>query len=125
MFWNSSPLKDVANVKTPTLFFAGENDARVPMAQSVEMYPRAEEPTVCRRTLYVAPREGHQWSELRHQLFKANAELEWFEQLRDGPRYVFSGNARRMTRASARSRIAITFPMTMHNSEFGARHVKP
>ena len=29
--------------------------------------------------LYVGPREGHQWGELRHQLFKANAELEWFE----------------------------------------------
>jgi hypothetical protein len=27
----------------------------------------------------VAPREPHGWSELRHQLFKANAELEWFE----------------------------------------------
>ena len=38
LFWNNSPIKDVANVKTPTLFFAGENDARVPMAQSVEMY---------------------------------------------------------------------------------------
>jgi dipeptidyl aminopeptidase/acylaminoacyl peptidase len=29
--------------------------------------------------LLVAPREGHQWAELRHQLAKANAELEWFE----------------------------------------------
>ena len=37
-FWNNSPLKDVANVKTPTLFFVGENDTRVPMPQSVEMY---------------------------------------------------------------------------------------
>ena len=27
----------------------------------------------------VAPREGHQWGELRHQVYKANAELEWFE----------------------------------------------
>jgi hypothetical protein len=29
--------------------------------------------------LYVAPREGHQWVELRHQIFKANTELAWFE----------------------------------------------
>ena len=28
--------------------------------------------------LYVAPREGHQWAELRHQIFKANTELAWF-----------------------------------------------
>ena len=38
MFWNHSPLKDVANVKTPTLFFVGESDARVPLAQSIVMY---------------------------------------------------------------------------------------
>lgn len=29
--------------------------------------------------LYVAPREGHGWRELRHRLFKANVELDWFE----------------------------------------------
>lgn len=29
--------------------------------------------------LLIAPREGHQWVELRHQLAKANVELEWFE----------------------------------------------
>ncbi len=29
--------------------------------------------------LYVAPREPHGWAELRHQLFKMNTEIEWFE----------------------------------------------
>jgi hypothetical protein len=29
--------------------------------------------------LYVAPREPHVWGELRHQLFKINTELAWFE----------------------------------------------
>ena len=38
MYWNHSPLKDVANVKTPTIFLVGEQDPRVPMPQSVEMY---------------------------------------------------------------------------------------
>ena len=37
--------------------------------------------------LEVAPREGHVWIELRHQLFKANIELEWFE------RYVIGAAA--------------------------------
>ena len=37
-YWNNSPLKDVANVKTPTIFFVGERDPRVPMPQSIEMY---------------------------------------------------------------------------------------
>jgi hypothetical protein len=29
--------------------------------------------------LYVAPREGHGWNELRHRLFKLQVEMEWFE----------------------------------------------
>jgi dipeptidyl aminopeptidase/acylaminoacyl peptidase len=39
--------------------------------------------------LYVAPREGHAWGELRHQLFKMNAELEWFEQHAMGRKYTW------------------------------------
>ncbi len=78
MFWNNSPVKDAANAVTPTLFFVGENDVRVPLAQSIEMY-RALKSHGVPTHLYVAPREGHQWTELRHQIFKANTELAWFE----------------------------------------------
>jgi dipeptidyl aminopeptidase/acylaminoacyl peptidase len=78
MFWNNSPLKDAANAKTPTLFFVGESDGRVPLAQSIEMY-RALKSNGVPTHLYVAPREGHLWAELRHQIFKANTELAWFE----------------------------------------------
>jgi dipeptidyl aminopeptidase/acylaminoacyl peptidase len=78
LYWNHSPLKDVANVKTPTLFFVGERDPRVPMPQSVEMYRALKSNGVPTR-LYIAPREPHSWGELRHQLFKLNAEIEWFE----------------------------------------------
>jgi dipeptidyl aminopeptidase/acylaminoacyl peptidase len=78
VYWNNSPLKDVANVKTPTLFFVGERDPRVPMPQSIEMY-RALKSNGVPTHLYVAPREPHGWGELRHQLFKLNAEIEWFE----------------------------------------------
>jgi dipeptidyl aminopeptidase/acylaminoacyl peptidase len=77
-YWNNSPLKDVANVKTPTLFFVGERDPRVPMPQSLEMY-RALKSLGVPTHLYVAPREPHGWGELRHQLSKLNAEIEWFE----------------------------------------------
>jgi dipeptidyl aminopeptidase/acylaminoacyl peptidase len=77
-YWNNSPLKDVANVKTPTLFFVGEKDPRVPMPQSLEMY-RALKSNDVPTHLYVAPREPHGWGELRHQLTKLNAEIEWFE----------------------------------------------
>ena len=88
LFWNNSPLKDVANVKTPTLLFAGETDTRVPMAQSIEMY-RALKSNGVPTHLYIAPREGHHWGDLRHQLFKANTELEWFEKYAMGRTYVW------------------------------------
>ena len=77
-YWNNSPLKDVANVKTPTIFFVGEKDPRVPMPQSVEMY-RALKSLGVPTHLYAAPREPHGWTELRHQLFKLNTEIAWFE----------------------------------------------
>ena len=66
-------------MKTPTLFFVGENDPRVPKEQSIEMYRALKSHNVPTR-LYVAPREGHNWIELRHQIAKANAELAWFSQ---------------------------------------------
>jgi dipeptidyl aminopeptidase/acylaminoacyl peptidase len=78
LYWANSPLKDVAKVKTPTIFFVGQQDPRVPMPQSVEMY-RALKSNGVPTHLYVAPREPHVWEELRHELFKMNAELEWFE----------------------------------------------
>lgn len=87
-FWDNSPLKDIAQANTPTLLFVGENDERVPKAQSIEMY-RALKSHGVPTHLYVAPRDGHQWQELRHQLFKANAELEWFERHARGRSYVW------------------------------------
>ena len=78
VYWGNSPLSDVAKVTTPTIFLVGENDVRVPMPQSVEMF-RALEANGVPTHLYVAPREPHGWGELRHRLFKANVELDWFE----------------------------------------------
>lgn len=86
-YWNASPLKDAANVKTPTLFFVGENDQRVPKEQSIEMYRALKSHNVPTQ-LYVAPREGHQWQELRHQIDKANKEMAWFEKYALGKDYV-------------------------------------
>ena len=52
----------------PTIFLVGDQDPRVPMPQSVEMY-RALKSNGVPTHLYVAPREGHGWTELRHRLF--------------------------------------------------------
>jgi dipeptidyl aminopeptidase/acylaminoacyl peptidase len=78
VYWDHSPLKYVANVKTPTIFLAGDEDIRVPPPQSVEMF-RALRNLGVPTHLYRAPREPHVWQELRHELFKVNVELEWFE----------------------------------------------
>jgi dipeptidyl aminopeptidase/acylaminoacyl peptidase len=78
LYWGHSPLKDAARVKTPTIFLVGEQDPRVPLPQSVEMF-RALKSNGVPTHLYVAPREGHGWQELRHRLFKLQIEMEWFE----------------------------------------------
>jgi len=84
VFWEHSPLKHIAKVKTPTIILVGEKDVRVPMPQSVELY-RALKSNGVATHLYVAPRAPHGWDELRHRLFKMNVELDWFaKHVRDG-----------------------------------------
>ena len=78
VYWEHSPLKYASNVKTPTLIIVGERDERVPPQQSVEMY-RALKSNGVPVHLYIGPREPHGWQELRHELFKMNVELDWFE----------------------------------------------
>jgi dipeptidyl aminopeptidase/acylaminoacyl peptidase len=88
VYWGNSPLSDIWKVKTPTIIFVGENDPRVPMTQSVELY-RAHKSNHVSTRLYVAPREPHGWRELRHRLFKMNAELEWFEKYAMNREYIW------------------------------------
>jgi dipeptidyl aminopeptidase/acylaminoacyl peptidase len=87
LFWSNSPIKDVSRVKTPTLFFAGETDTRVPKEQSVEMF-RALRSLNVPTELLIAPNEGHDWRGLQHVLRKANVELEWFEKYLHGRAYT-------------------------------------
>ena len=86
-------------MRTPTLLFAGQEDVARAVSASSRDVPRADGQHVPTR-LYVAPREGHQWAELRHQLFKANAELEWFERYVMGRTARLGGGARRPAQAS-------------------------
>ena len=86
-YWNNSPLKDIAKAKTPTLVFVGEQDVRVPLMQSVELY-RALKSLNVPTHLHVAPREPHGWGELRHRLHKINKELGWFAKYGLGKGYV-------------------------------------
>ena len=101
-YWNDSPLKYVFNVKTPTLFIVGEADVRVPPPQSVEMF-RALKDNGVPTHLYLAPREPHGWTELRHQLFKINVELDWFERHVTGRAYTWTTAPGDPPRAAART----------------------
>lgn len=85
-FWEHSPIRYVSQVTTPTLFLVGEEDKRVPMPQSVEMYRGVDAQGVPTH-LYVAPDQPHGWGPLRHQLVKANVELAWFEKWVRGQPY--------------------------------------
>jgi dipeptidyl aminopeptidase/acylaminoacyl peptidase len=87
-YWNNSPLKDIYRAKTPTIILVGEKDVRVPPPQSVELY-RALQSNGVETHLYIAPREPHGWQELRHELFKVNVELDWFEKHAMGREYVW------------------------------------
>jgi dipeptidyl aminopeptidase/acylaminoacyl peptidase len=87
-YWDNSPIKDVSRVRTPTIFIVGERDVRVPLPQAVEMF-RALKANGVPTRLYVAPREPHGFQELRHQLFKVNVELEWFEKHAMGRPYTW------------------------------------
>ena len=88
LYWDHSPLKDIWKVKTPTIVLVGEDDIRVPPPQSVELY-RALKTNGVPTHLYMAPREPHMWRELRHELFKANVELDWFERHALGREYTW------------------------------------
>ena len=77
-YWEHSPLKYVTAARTPTIFFNGEDDARVPMSQSIEMN-RALKAQGVPTELHIAPNEGHQWVQPWHELSKMNAEMEWIE----------------------------------------------
>lgn len=86
LYWDHSPLKDISKVTTPTLVIVGENDVRVPLSQSVELFRALRSLNVATH-LYVAPREPHGWRELRHQLYKINVELDWFAKYALGEEY--------------------------------------
>lgn len=88
VYWEHSPLKDIAKVTTPTLVLVGQNDVRVPPPQSIELY-RALRTNGVPTHLYIAPREPHGWRELRHELFKVNVELDWFEKHAMGRDYTW------------------------------------
>jgi len=81
-----SMLQDANRVTTPTLFFVGEKDVRVPPTQAIMMY-RGVKATGTSTALYVAPGQPHGFEKPSYQLFKMNRELQWYAEHLDRPAY--------------------------------------
>ena len=87
-FREHSPIFYVHQAKTPTLILCGENDQRVPLPQSVEMY-RGLKANGVPTDLVIFPRSGHGPRELRHRLFRWNKEFQWLEKYIMGRDFEF------------------------------------
>jgi dipeptidyl aminopeptidase/acylaminoacyl peptidase len=73
-----SPLTYIANAKTPTLILVGEQDARVPMPQSKQLYSALTALGVPAEFVHY-PREPHGLREYRHRWDFAMRHLNWFD----------------------------------------------
>ncbi len=87
LYLNNSPLASIDAAKTPTLILSGAEDKRVPPAQSVMLF-RALKDLGVPTELYLAPREPHNFKELRHQLFQVNTSMRWLTTHVTGTAYV-------------------------------------
>lgn len=76
-YMDHSPLFDAWKVRTPTLFWVGSSDRRVPPTQSIMMHNGVRMAGVPTH-LYIAPGEPHNYGEPRHKLFKIETELKWY-----------------------------------------------
>ena len=77
-FWNRSPLRYVAKVKTPVMFIHGENDNDVPIAEDEQFYIALQDVNV--ETVMVRyPREGHGLRETNHVIDSIDRSLRWYD----------------------------------------------
>ena len=77
-YWDQSPLKYIANAKTPTMIHVVEGDPRVPSPQSVELHmalKKLDVPT----ELFMYPGRSHGIPDPRNRLVKAVSEMAWMD----------------------------------------------
>jgi dipeptidyl aminopeptidase/acylaminoacyl peptidase len=73
-----SPLRHMKNAATPTLIHFGENDGVIPKSQGEELYMALKRMGVPAEFI-IYPHTGHNISDMRYQMVKMQAELNWFE----------------------------------------------
>jgi dipeptidyl aminopeptidase/acylaminoacyl peptidase len=78
MAWERSALKHVAAAHTPTLIIHGENDNDVPIAEAEQFFIALKDVGV--ETVFVRyPREGHNLSEVKHQIDFSDRSIAWYD----------------------------------------------
>lgn len=77
-YWNQSPLKYIANAKTPTMIHVVEGDPRVPSPQSVELHMALKKLGVDTE-LFMYPGRSHGIPDARNQLVKSVSEKAWMD----------------------------------------------
>ncbi len=78
-YWERSPLRLAAQVRTPTLVHSGANDERVPIAHTRAWYRALKAFGVATRFV-VYGGEPHTLQQLAHQRRKLEEDLTWFRQ---------------------------------------------
>jgi dipeptidyl aminopeptidase/acylaminoacyl peptidase len=77
-YWDQSPLKYIANARTPTMIHVVEGDPRVPSAQSVELHMALKKLGV-ETELFLYPGNSHGIPDPRNRLVKSVSEMAWMD----------------------------------------------
>jgi dipeptidyl aminopeptidase/acylaminoacyl peptidase len=96
LYWERSPLKYAAKVKTPILILHSDNDYRVPLEQG-EQWFRALQHFGATAEFVIFPRENHNLTrtgEPKHLVESLNWQLYWFDRYLEGKQSAVPPDAR-------------------------------
>jgi len=82
VYWDNSPLKYAARIKTPLLLIHSENDFRVPIEQAEQLFAWVRRATDTPVKMLRYPREGHELSrsgEPGHRISRLTEMVAWFD----------------------------------------------
>ena len=82
VYWDNSPLKRAAEIKTPLLLIHSENDFRVPIEQAEQLFAWVRRATDTPVRMLRYPREGHELSrsgEPGHRVSRLREMIAWFD----------------------------------------------
>ena len=82
VYWDNSPLKYAAEIKTPLLLIHSENDFRVPIEQAEQLFAWVRRATDTPIHMLRYPREGHELSrsgEPDHRVSRLTEMINWFD----------------------------------------------